>query len=254
MAAMDEFRAEREAIKHGTWKQKLGYFWDYYKWHTIIIGIVVCAIISITYNIITQKDKALSGILLNAYEYDMENPETNLVDEFIELANIDTSEYEVILNTGLSYLPEDAEGGSSYNYSTSQVITAQSGAGELDFVAGPHSSIKDWAYKGLFLDLRKILTDEQLKVFEPYFLYIDEGIIEQRAEAWDKMEDVSAIAIPESLSPEGMSKPVPVMLDMTKSQKLLDAYGYDIENLAIGVVSNASNVENTLTFLEYLLK
>ena len=254
MAAMDEFRAEREAIKQGTWEQKLGYFWDYYKWHTIIIIIVVCAIISITYNIVTQKDKALSGILLNAYEYDMENPETNLVDEFIELANIDTSEYEVVLNTGLSYLPEDAEGGSSYNYSTSQVITAQSGAGELDFVAGPHSSIKDWAYKGLFVDLRDILTDEQLAIFEPYFLYIDMDVIEKRQEAWDKMEDATAIVIPENLSSEDMAKPVPVMIDMTKSQKLLDAYGYDIENLAIGVVSKTSNVENTLTFLEYLLK
>ena len=245
MAAMDEFRAEREAIKHGTWKQKLSYFWDYYKWHTIITGVVVFSIISITYNIITQKDNALSGILLNAYEYDMENSETNLVDEFIELANIDTSEYQVSLNTGLSYLPEDAEGGSSYNYSTSQVITAQSGAGELDFVAGPHNSMRDWAYKSLFVDLREILTDEQLELFEPYFLYIDEGIIEKRAEAWDNMEDVSAIAIPESLSPEGMTKPVPVMLDMTKSQKLLDAYGYDVENLAIGIIANAPNVENT---------
>ena len=29
MPVMDEFKEEREALKHGTPKQKLAYFWDY---------------------------------------------------------------------------------------------------------------------------------------------------------------------------------------------------------------------------------
>ena len=33
MAVMDEFKEEREALKRGTPKQKLAYFWYYYKWH-----------------------------------------------------------------------------------------------------------------------------------------------------------------------------------------------------------------------------
>ena len=35
MAVMDEFKEEREALKRGTPKQKLAYFWYYYKWHVI---------------------------------------------------------------------------------------------------------------------------------------------------------------------------------------------------------------------------
>ena len=36
MAAMDEFRAEREAVKNGSFKEKLSYFWTYYKcYHSV---------------------------------------------------------------------------------------------------------------------------------------------------------------------------------------------------------------------------
>ena len=41
MAVMDEFKEEREALKRGTPKQKLAYFWYYYKWHVIISVIII---------------------------------------------------------------------------------------------------------------------------------------------------------------------------------------------------------------------
>jgi len=41
MAVMDEFKEEREALKRGTPKQKLAYFWYYYKWHVIISVMII---------------------------------------------------------------------------------------------------------------------------------------------------------------------------------------------------------------------
>ena len=46
MAVMDEFKEEREALKNGTPKQKLAYFWYYYKWHVIISLVVIILIVS----------------------------------------------------------------------------------------------------------------------------------------------------------------------------------------------------------------
>lgn len=46
MAVMDEFKEEREALKNGTPKQKLAYFWYYYKWHVIIALVVIIMIVS----------------------------------------------------------------------------------------------------------------------------------------------------------------------------------------------------------------
>ena len=42
MAVMDEFKEEREALKNGTPKQKLAYFWYYYKWHDRKLYLPVC--------------------------------------------------------------------------------------------------------------------------------------------------------------------------------------------------------------------
>ena len=41
MAVMDEFKEEREALRNGTPKEKLSYFWYYYKWHTLIGAFVI---------------------------------------------------------------------------------------------------------------------------------------------------------------------------------------------------------------------
>ena len=46
MAVMDEFKEEREALKNGTPRQKLTYFWYYYKWHVIIALVVIIMIVS----------------------------------------------------------------------------------------------------------------------------------------------------------------------------------------------------------------
>ena len=66
MPVMDEFKKEREAMKNGTPKQKLAYFWDYYKWHVIISVIVLVTAVSFIYQAVTRKSVALYALLLNA--------------------------------------------------------------------------------------------------------------------------------------------------------------------------------------------
>ena len=41
MALMDEFKEERESIKNKSFKEKLDYFWCYYKWWIITPIIIV---------------------------------------------------------------------------------------------------------------------------------------------------------------------------------------------------------------------
>ena len=67
MAVMDEFREEREAMKNGTRKQKLEYFWCYYKWHVICTVAAIAIISSFIYEGVTRKDIALYATFLNSY-------------------------------------------------------------------------------------------------------------------------------------------------------------------------------------------
>ena len=98
MAAMDEFRKEREAIKNGTLKQKLSYFWDYYKWYVIIPLIIIIAVGSTIYHKLTDPETILNGVLLNCYNMEKQDATLEFMESFYEAHDIDTKEYKADFN------------------------------------------------------------------------------------------------------------------------------------------------------------
>lgn len=111
MAVMDEFKEQREAMKHGTPKEKLSYFWYYYKWHVIVTAAVLVMIVSFVAEQVNKKDPALYAIFLNSWA----NSELSesYVDGFEEQQNIDTSKYEVSVDTSM-FISQNATDESTY--------------------------------------------------------------------------------------------------------------------------------------------
>ncbi len=247
MAAMDEFRKEREAVKNGTFRQKLSYFWDYYKWHAIIPTVIIICIASFIYHKFTDPETILNGILLNTYS--IESDSSDLMNGFYEEQEIDRKLYDISLNTTLSYYTE--KDAATSNYQTLQALMAWTAAGQVDFISGDLEAMTELAYKGYFDDLREILTEEQIAQYEPYFLYMDQAVIEKRNEAYDNQEDASLISIPECDKPETMEKPIPVLLNLPPGESLVKAYGYDTNEIIFGIPSNAEHLEMALHFIEY---
>ncbi len=254
MALSEEFKEERDRVKQGPLSKKIAYFWDYYKWHTIISVALIIGIISFVHNLITKTDPVLSGIMLNSYSKDVAAT-NDLIDDFIKLRDIDTKEYHVSINTGLSYSNEEDGTSAQLNYSTDQVITARNMAEDLDFLTGDLASMTQYAYRGLFVDLRDHMTEEELAFYEPYLLYIDMDIILQIQEASERFESTDSITYPDCHNPEEMKDPVPVMIDVSSCQRLTDIYEYEelSKDLSFGICSNAVNKENTLIFLDYVM-
>lgn len=260
MAAMDEFREEREAIKHGTWKQKLEYFWDYYKIHTLVVVAVLVFVVSMIYNHITATEPALDGIFLNAYSQKDSASTFTLMDDFAKAQKIDLDEYHID-SQQLAHVSQqeqqenaniDASIASSANTSL-QVIMTKTSAEVLDFIVGPHASAQEFAYGEYFIDLTEILSEEQYKQYEPYFLYIDMAVLKQIREANNNLDSDIEVSIPKSTSPEDLKEPIPVLIDLTQCQKLMDAYGYEPKNLAIGVIANSTHKEMALNFIDFLM-
>ena len=50
-----------------------------------------------------------------------------------------------------------------------------------------------------------------------------------------------------------MKKPIPILIDLTKSEKLNTVYSVQFDTLALGIVS-ATNPETTIQFIEYLMQ
>lgn len=251
MAAMDEFRAEREAVKNGPLKQRIEYFWDYHKWH-VLIPLFVAIILGVSiYQAVTKPDTVLSGIVLNTHSQTAYERAADLGNEYLTKEGYDTEEYALEFNTNLTY-STDSETGSSVNYDSLQAITAQTAAGVIDFMVAESDVLLDLEYRSMFLDLQTILTEEQIEKWKPYFLYIDRDILVQRQEAYEKNREIGEITFSDCHKPEEMKDPVPVFLDVSKCEKLTAIYEEAPKELLLAVPDKTERAENLVTFLEYL--
>lgn len=239
-----------ETVKNGTPKEKWYYFWEYYKAHAIVAAFLVIFVISYIYNALTAKDILLNGFFLNSISG--KSAVEELKYDFLEKEAIDTAKYDVIFDADRIYSLDLSSSDYSYNYKTSQALVTQTSAGDLDFVAGDLPVMTVTAYSEYFLDLSKVLSQEQLELYEPYFLYIDQPVLEQLMET-KSSENEEMITIPDCRQPETMEKPVPVMIDVSSWDKVEKIYdGGEETRIAIGCIINSSNIETVLAFIDYL--
>lgn len=250
MTEKERVKAQRkEYLENATLKQKLFYFWEYYKVHTIVILLIVIIVSNFIYHKVTDPELILNGLFLNIYNTEDESSVSDLGKEFLELQGIDTKEYDVSFNDGL-YLTGDA----STDYETSQAVWVQCAAGAIDFIVSPEEHLLDYAYNGYFTDLTTVLSEAQIEKYKPYFLYIDGAVMEEIDKASEDLDDTTEIALPDSAKPEEMQEPIPVFIDVTQCKKLMDVYGITTDSLVFGILVNAPAPDLTIDFLDYLME
>lgn len=228
-------------------------FLKQYKWHVVIwiIGLMIFA--NYAYHKLTDSVVLLNGIMLNTNYTEDENRAAELADEFAQIQNIDTNVYSITFDGSLTYIPGD-DSDTSGNYESGQAILIQEEEEELDFITGPQDTMLDLAYNSLFMDLTQFFSEEELALYEPYFLYVDQAVIEQLEEAFDKEEDISSIVLPDPTKPEDMKSPAPVLLDMSQCEKLRNVYGDSTDTLFFGIIGNAPNRDLILEFIKYIME
>ena len=226
-------------------------FFKLYKWDVVIwiIGLIVLG--SFIYKKVTAPTYLLNGILLGAEAG--EDAATALETDFAELVGYGDTVYAVNLDTQYSYIPGNEENAES-NYKATEKIVSQVQQKALDFVAGPMDSMTDIAYNTMFTELTTYLSAEQLKLVEPYLLYIDNTVIEELEEAYENKEDTSKIKLPDPRKPEEMEEPIAVMIDMSSCEELMKIYGDSSKTIAFGLMSSAPNEDMLLKFIDYLMK
>lgn len=257
MALKDEIKEARKDLKeNGTIKQKIAYFFDYYTIHTIVIVAILIFTISFIYHQVTKPDIVLSGLVLNVRNFEQEgDPVKDMGNEFMEYLNMDTKEYECALNSALSINMEDSEQQSDYQkFTATQAIMAQCTAGAVDFISSPLNAILEYGYGDLVVNLEDVLTQEDLALYEPYFLYVDRTVAKQKAEAFDNNMNANDIPCPDPTKPEDMEDPIPVFIDVTKCDKMANIYSYSEDTLAVAIAVNAPNPERISEFLAYLFE
>ncbi len=249
MAVMDEFREEREAMKHGTPKQKLEYFWLYYKWHVIIAVAAIAAISSFIYEAVTRKEAALYALFLNSFTLAEDSGEA-YEQNFLDMTEINTEEYEIMVDTSLYLQPGSMD---ENTYAAVQKVSVYVAAGEIDLLAADQAAFEYYSYLDYLADLREMLTPEQIEKYSPYFYYIDSEVLAAKQEAADNLEDFT-LEYPDPTKPEEMADPIPVgiLLDHASEEFKSNYMFSGGTSSAIGFVVNANHVDTAQAFVDYI--
>lgn len=249
MAWKDELNNAKKVFKNGTTRDKVEYIWEYYKLHILAVVFVFCFIGSVIYNNVTAKDYVLQGIFLNTLAES--GTVLELEQDFIETYPIDTSSEEVFFDASM-YYSNDSDAMET-SYQTIQVLTTRVAAGEIDCMTADVATLYNFAYDQYFVEIPEILSEEQLKAYEPYLLYYDKAVLEELSNIDYTAEVIPEIALPDPSKPELMEEPVPVMIDVSSSEKISTLYPVSSENYAFAFVVNGVHIEKAIELLEYLM-
>ena len=217
----DEIREQRQKLKGKSPKEKLAYFWEYYKVPALIVLLVVIFGSDLIYNIVTKKAIAMEAAFVNmvtAEDFDSEQEAAG----FVTWAGIDPKEYEAVFDTGI-YI--DYDGGDEYTAVNIQKVMAMISARALDVILADDSYLEQTADEGYYADLSEVLPEELLAQFE----------------AEDKVlyRDI----------PEDGKGEIPIAVDVRDSSFFLS---HEVPSW-FTVVINAEHPETAVKFLEYML-
>ena len=248
MPVMDEFKEEREALKNGTFQQKLSYFMDYYKWHVIVSVLALSLVISLVIQMVNQKDIVLYVCMLNTIE---NNGTTEYMQSLAEYAGIDLNKESIHFDTTMFI--EQGQLDQNTMLSTQKFVTYLA-AGELDMMITDSGSMANYANDEYFYDLREYLTPEQVEKYKQYFYYVDMTVVQKKLEARSDYNQEFIPDYPDPRHPEEMEQPIPVGLYLEGENALKTLFTFKSDEVIISVFKNTKHGENVSGFIDFLMQ
>ncbi len=262
MAIRDEIREQTQKTKEMTRKEKLGYFWMYYKvpFLATIIGIIV--LISCIHSAMTHKDDALCAMLINADSSAMPTTTIDTWDKDLSSQlGIDTSKYQIYIDysTSLSLYSND-----QYALSNTEKFAAMCAANQIDDVICDDTMFEYYAQFQYYKDLSTVLTKDELAKYEGQIYYTDKSTFDNTdAENFDASEITDRKI--DHHDPSTMKDPVAVGIYVTDSSKIKDSKCYDYlaaaktqfqvqqSEAVLGISATTLHPEASITFLKYIM-
>jgi hypothetical protein len=275
MSVAEEIRdQQKKAWKEMNHKEKLSYFWDYYKIHTIVAVVVITFVGTIIYQQVTRKESAFDAAFVNADTYSIDTDA--MCAEFAEYAGIDTDAYDVSMDSSITMSDDDATQMSLAN-NEKMVVLLQGGS--LDVIVADTKVFEDYAQDGFFFDLEEILPAETLEQYKDRLYYTDAASIldvddeeydadESTGESVDPWEESSKVdnLIINHHDPSSMEEPVAVGICLSADDKLMQTGCYDYltdtnvtyqgypSEAVFGIPVTSTKQDTALQFLEYILQ
>lgn len=230
----DTPKSEWKKIKHLTFKEKLEYIWNYYKWPICIIIVLISFIIiwadAFKEN---QKDTFIRGAMINKFEFLVTNsvyfPET-----YAAFRELDPEKQNAELN--INYVINEEY--RKETTTTYQNLMAQIMSKELDFMASDQETLASYnKLNSVFSDLRAVLPTELFEQLDT------EGRIVWMHEYTSQPSQTELIESEEKY---------PLLINFSDSHLTTGLKLRDKE-LYVAFIINSKNVDEFPYFIEYML-
>jgi len=248
MKIIDRIKADYAKVKDQPPKEKLIFFWDYYKIPILCIILVVVLVVQGIASIVNHQETVFSAVLLNCK---IGIKEDALLDGFYEYAGIDSKTQTAAFYSDMVL----AEGNNQVNTNTIQRIMAGIAVQDTDFIAGTPYAFQMCAYHSgrILKDLRDFWDEDTLKRFSGRIYYVDNAIIDQINSPVGEQVEPSVLAYPKNpKDPTTMKDPIPVGIDISDRTTFQNAYYLPDTEVYMGVVANTLRPELTAKFIDYL--
>ena len=217
----DEIRLSRKQLKDSPFSKKLGYFWDYYRYHVIVIIVLALFLGNFLHSVLSRKDIVLSIAYINAFP----NVEDEIfIEDFEQYLDLNPKKQEVLLDSG--YYIDDTSA-SPYSTTYHQKFSTRCMSGMLDVVLADETNFISYGKQSFFTDLREILSDEELDFYSDALLYV-------------------------KLSSDAGSESIPIGIEITSFPKILSTSSYPNSHAYFGIIHGSDHTQAALSYLEYL--
>lgn len=250
---IDEIREQQHKTRDMTNKGKLEYFWYYYKVHTIAGIFILIMAITLIHDMVTAKDFIFNCVMVNSFQLNAEAVENS----FAEYAGLDLDKYDCFIDTSttLSLTTYD-----QYNMATVQKIMAQMQSRDLDVLVFNSEIFNNYSLNGMFLDLRTVMTQEELEKYKDRLYYIDYAEVVRASEEEvdpDTLTEMAEIDVEADTllhrHPEDMQEPMPIGVFLTDSPFIAQTGSYHTSLQPVfGIVSTTERAEIAKQYLNFL--
>ena len=267
MALSDEIREQRKSLRGQGVKAHLLWFWEYYRIQTALVVLAAILIGSTIYSIATRKPQAASVLFINVEGSALLTSGEELEAALAEAAGIDLREETITLDLTGRITPGGAR--DQAEMATQEKVVAYVAARDLDLLGADAWNFASYARIGAFMDLRELLTGEQMAKYEPYFYYVEQSVIDGNQEEALASEGISgeeasydpereAAAESEKMSvfvlpdPAAMENPVPVGILLNAAPNAANLSFYTETAGLVGVLSTAQHTRAAARMIDYL--
>lgn len=271
MTLKEDFENQKKMLEGKSGKEKLVWFWGYYKIPVIIFAGMIVLLVMLIRTWVTNKPQAAGLIMLNAEsEQAYQDPSEWLEQPLADYMGVNLKTNSLMLSTGGHITP----GGSTdqYEIAEAQKVMVYVAAQQVDVLCADAWNYESYAIADMYMDLRDVLNEKQIAKYEPYFYYVDGAVIEARQNytadgSSDKpfvsgtiadITDQTKAAAAEQRGtwkrpdPKSMKDPVPVGIIMTDSPYLTKSGLYQNAVPIVGVIGNSKHLPEARYMVDFL--